>query len=82
MVRLAACTRVVFPAVVPVAVLWVSRVCLLRRVVLVLSRAVWRVLVLVRCLWLWAVCWYWVLALCWCCVRAAALPSARRVRTR
>ena len=76
----AVCTRVVSPAVVLVAVLWGSRVCLLCRVALVPSRVVWRVLVLVRCLWLWVARWCWVLALCWCCVRAAAPRSARRVR--
>ena len=62
MVLLAACTRVVSPAVVPVAALvvalWASPVCLLRLVAL--SRAAWRELVLVRCLWLWAVRWCWV----------------------
>ena len=58
MVLLAACTRVVFPAVVPVVAPWVSLVCLLR--LAVPSRAVWRVLVLVWCLWLWAVRWCWV----------------------
>ena len=58
MVLLAACTRVVSPAVVPVAARWVSLVCLL--LLVVLSRAAWRVLVLVRCLWLWAVRWCWV----------------------
>ena len=63
MVLLVACTRVVFPVVVPVAALWVSLVCLLRRVALVPSRAVLPVLVLVRCLWLWAVRWCWVPAL-------------------
>ena len=63
MVLLAACTRVVFPVVVPVAAPWVSLVCLLRRVALAPSRAAWRVLVLVRCLWLWAAHWCSVLAL-------------------
>ena len=62
MVLLVACTRVVSPAVVPVAALvvalWASLVCLLR--LAALSRAAWRVLVLVRCLWLWAVRWCWV----------------------
>ena len=57
MVLLAACTRVVFPVVVPVAAPWVSLVCLLRRVALAPSRAAWRVLVLVRCLWLWVAHW-------------------------
>ena len=60
MVLLAACTRVVSPAVVPVAARWVSLVCLLLLVALAPSRVVWRVLVLVRCLWLWAVRWCWV----------------------
>ena len=63
MVLLAACTRAVFPAAVLVAALWVSLVCLLRRVALAPSRAAWRVLVLVQCLWLWAVLWCWVPAL-------------------
>ena len=58
MVLLAACTRVVSPAVVPVAAPWVSPVCLL--LLAVPSRAAWRVLVLVRRLWLWAVRWCWV----------------------
>ena len=61
MVLLAACTRVVSPAVVPVVAPWVSPVCLLRRVAL--SRAAWRVLVLVRCLWLWVAHWCLVPAL-------------------
>ena len=80
MVLLAACTRVVSPAAVLVAALWVSLVCLL--LLVALSRVAWRVLVLVRCLWLWAAHWCWVPALRWCCVPAAAPPSARRVRTR
>mgnify|MGYP001677237719 CR=1 FL=1 len=58
MVLLAACTRVVFPAVVPVAARWASPVCLL--LLAVLSRVAWRVPVLVRCLLLWAVRWCWV----------------------
>ena len=61
MVLLAACTRAVFPVVVPVAALWVSPVCLL--LLVAPSRAVWRVLVLVRCLWLWAAHWCLVPAL-------------------
>ena len=63
MVLLAACTRVVSPAVVPVVAPWVSLVCLLRRVALAPSRAAWRVLVLVRCLWLWVALWCLVPAL-------------------
>ena len=63
MVLLAACTRVVSPVAALVAAPWVSLVCLLRRVALVPSRAVLPVLVLVRCLWLWAVRWCWVPAL-------------------
>ena len=63
MVLLAECTRVVSPAVVPVAAPWVSLVCLLRRVALAPSRAGLLALVSVRCLWLWAALWYWVPAL-------------------
>ena len=63
MALLAACTRVVSPAAVPVVALWVSPVCLLRRVALAPSRAVLPVLVLVRCLWLWVALWCWVPAL-------------------
>ena len=63
MVLLAACTRAVFPVAVPVAVLWVSLVCLLRRVALAPSRAALPAPVLVRCLWLWVALWCWVPAL-------------------
>ena len=63
MVLLAACTRAVFPAVVPVAAPWASLVCLLRRVALVPSRAVLPALVSVRCLWLWVALWCSVPAL-------------------
>ena len=63
MVMLVACTQAVSPVAVLVAALWVSLVCLLRRVALVPSRAAWRVLVLVRCLWLWVAHWCLVRAL-------------------
>ena len=63
MVLLAACTRAVFPAAVLVAALWVSLVCLLRRVALAPSRAGLPALVLVQCLWLWVALWYLVPAL-------------------
>ena len=63
MVLLAACTRVVSPVAVLVVALWVSLVCLLRRVALVPSRAALPVLVSVRCLWLWVALWCLVPAL-------------------
>ena len=48
---------------VPVVALWVSLVCLLRRVALAPSRAALPALVLVRCLWLWVAHWCLVRAL-------------------
>ena len=63
MVLLAACTRAVSPVAAPVAALWVSLVCLLRRVALAPSRAALPALVLVQCLWLWVAHWCLVSAL-------------------
>ena len=82
MVLLAACTRAVFPVAVLVAALWVSLVCLPRRGGVSSQQGGLARTGSVRCLWLWVAHWCLVPALRWCCVLAAALLSARRVRTR